>query len=1162
MSKRKVYNYTRRTLAFLMAMIMTLSVVQSSSMTAFAQTGSDVVVTETEAVDVIEETSVTNTEEVSSEILSEENEESVAEPETSEVSSETEEVSSEAVEETTEVIETTEAATIAETEEMTVEVVETVPAVDVMEDGEAYTGDEFTEDNRAGIEIAEYKMTIPEESDFETEANTILSNLENKYEIISLCYSSITDTVDADLWNAALGKLNSDDDQTVSIRVNFSGGENAPDENWNFDNPGTAEADVKLGVSIELSTESNGGATFKLDEGTTVGNAAQDICVNFCADENGRATTYSAYQAAFGSKTAKWSIYDAEENLLDNANAYYESSSDDNGNYFNLSVNGIQSLSVNTAYTLSEYVYKGNYNEWDDNGYTFQSLYIQPAEVDKTSFTAEEISSILSNYDEKSFDEITIVYRTDAMGGTVDDAVINATLPYLKESSEDRKSCTRIAFQNTTTNEEFTWILVNPGEQIEDQTLTASFAVADGVATVSVGSQSFVAEGVNITVSRSNESDAEGVTALKTIYGETPTRLLVGDTDVPAGFDMDDWSVWIWIDDISQLTPNTTYTIEKYTYIGNIDTWEDGTRELSIHAGIAGAETFTEDELNTILGNYSKEDQIDCIYIGQARTDNNIIYKSVADKAASLLCNEEYGEVKFGFRDVHTDQTVEWQLAGKPSEIVQTADQTVKANLIVGEEENALYVSVGAQSLVANEVRVLFNTSVQNENEKADEFIIGLFGEEEIQIETEGGETPGWYYVNEEHVCIGIGNPRVLTADQFYKIVKKEYCGDVNEDLDGTSLYISAHELEKDTFDTASLKKIVDYWVGRGVTFDNVSIEQTFTSNNIVKKDLFNAARPLLASEESGLTFVFCGCQMAEQDENGEETKPYIQSDMNWHFQGITKNATKDINANVSVVKKGGGVSAVLKSNTYPSKHTHVQFWMSEDADMVQNVLVPAFGKAKPQSSLVVLEKAATLKTLSNGDMPASYDGNEGMVNLFLANVEEWKAGIDNRLVEAYERPEAPIGEQADVMLFTYDPNDPEDPSYPPEDENAEWSHPDQPKANIKFSLLTPDIATMGYRVNEKGTRYDYVIPNVPWKTVYTLCTYTSVSDEACVEVLAYPTTVDISGIAFAEEVIDIEWDGSNPEHYGYLGININPRAAQNHFNTQEFTWTVTQSEE
>ena len=103
MNKRKVYNYTRRTLAFLMAMIMTLSVVQSSTIAAFAQPYDDVVVSETEVSDVAE-TMVSDTEEAA-ETPGEEVDESVTESSSTEVSSEVEEVSSEAPEETTDVIE-------------------------------------------------------------------------------------------------------------------------------------------------------------------------------------------------------------------------------------------------------------------------------------------------------------------------------------------------------------------------------------------------------------------------------------------------------------------------------------------------------------------------------------------------------------------------------------------------------------------------------------------------------------------------------------------------------------------------------------------------------------------------------------------------------------------------------------------------------------------------------------------------------------------------------------------------------------------------------------------------------------------------------------------------------------------------------------------------
>ncbi len=208
---------------------------------------------------------------------------------------------------------------------------------DTSSGNETYTGDEFTEDGRIGLEIAHYNMTIPEDSDFETEAKNILDNLQSKYEIISLCYDSVTDTVDSDLWNSALGKLNSENGQTVTIRANFSGGENAPDENWNFDNPASATADIKLGVSITVSEENGGGATFKLDESATAGGAAQEVCVNINADKSGRETIYNTYVSAFGTESCEYSVLNSDGNEVENTFAVYENNAEDNV-YFNLGI--------------------------------------------------------------------------------------------------------------------------------------------------------------------------------------------------------------------------------------------------------------------------------------------------------------------------------------------------------------------------------------------------------------------------------------------------------------------------------------------------------------------------------------------------------------------------------------------------------------------------------------------------------------------------------------------------------------------------------------------------------------------------------------------------------------------------------------------------------
>lgn len=1389
MSKRKVYNYAKRSLAFLMAMIMTLSVVQSSTITAFAQTGSDIVVTEIETVDVIgeTETSVSNTEEASETVSEAVEEESVSEAVSTEVSSETEEEDFAAVEETTEVIETTEAETVIEVVE-TVEEVETVAAVDVME-GESYTGTVTSDTaDRAILSISEtafasygetfsdeaiinilntradagetydivaieydslidgmsgavwnaavgiiasesefgsaiyanfnggsapdenwtftnptvteaetvnmvadvsvgddgriyvnfsnvtfdcsktdfdlylndadaqaewfetYRSALGETSmdievrdsednatddggyygyndgnscqlsiwginelsvdssyafflpysgkeyteeidgqecsvleinawdmaanaDFEANARSILSDTENTYDMIRLCYRSITDKVGNGVWNLACGKLNSGSEHK-QICINFAGDTN-PDENWCFENPKELSADLILGSSFSISED--GVASITFDEGAMLTtNIAEGINASFSANLLDKNDAFTAIKNVFGTESKDLELSDAEGNVINNAGGYYNYQADGSNTYMDVNINGITNLSVNTTYIISEREYRGDYNEWyDEQGFPRKSLYIHPGNVGQTEFTAEQITSILSNYDENSFDEINIVYCTETMGGTVDDALINATLPYLVGTVLDVKSNLRITFQHPQTGDEVAWVLPEAGTQTEDQTLSADFSVTDGVASISLGSQSLVADSVNVTVNRSIEQNPDGVAELKTIFGDSATRLSVGDTDAPAGFDMDDWSVWVWIDDVNQLTPDTVYTIGEFTYKGRVDTWDDGRKELFIHYGDAGKEgAFTEQELLDILANYenykeyNEEDNLYSIYIEQPTGESDMIYKSVADAAASLLPNG--GEVKFAFRNSAIDISTEFIFEGIKAGVVQAADQSVKATLSPSSDDQLVFNRNAFELTAGDEGSVSVGYTILHTSKNYDlrQAIVNAFDDSEdyYLIETIGGEVGGEvrYNRNESNIWVYLHDITVLESGVDYPLDNYFYRGKVEEQYDedgnviGNSLYIDADGCNKLTFDEETFQKIVDYWKNKGKTFEYISVEQQYFNSNIIDKDIYNAARSLLSDPANQeMTFTFCSCLTELCDDEGNVTRPYAQDDMNWHFIGCTDEATKDIDATVSVIKMGIagglGVSIELKDNTYPAEHTNVQFWMDDGAVTLEQLLKPAFGKAKEESSLVVLEKGTTLKMLADGSAPAYYNngGEDGKSNLFLVKVEEWTPGIDNRLIEAYTRREAPIGEEIRLPLFSYDPNDPEDPGYPPEDENEEWNHPDLPKSDIKFKLLTPEYATL--------ENYDRLTPISPWKTVYTLCTYKSVSNEACMEVLAYPTCVEITGMLFKEKEVEVEWNGNLEEEAprGFLDINVYPLSANNHINPQDFTWTV-----
>lgn len=890
-----------------------------------------------------------------------------------------------------------------------------------------YSGTEFTEERDdgefSGLEISVWDMD--EDTDFEAEALRVLTTLEKTYDIITLTYGYGSGQVSKDVWNAAVAATGAGNKDNEQIRVSFENDSTYMFENWCFTDVAEITQEdfqtVNLSVEYAFSEESNGGATFKMNEGTTdftllAGNSN----VSIGTDRNYFEEAYNAVQVAFGTEEKSLEVKDSTGNVM--TGGRYFTHSDDENSYVDMNVDELQKLTAGEVYSVVEAIYRGDCDSWtEEDGYEFVNLYLHPGNVDKDSFTAEEITSLLSNYGEKSFDEIIIVYCNDAMTGTVSNDVINATLAYLKDSTEERASSVRISFQNSTTGNTIEWILVNPQEQTEDQTLTATFELAEENTKVTVASQTVKADRINLNIIRSRENDSETVSTLEEMYGTGWVQLLVENTDCWASMDSDDWNIWISIDDIRQLTVDTAYAITKYVYKGYVDTWEDGTRELSINFWDNQGEAFTEEQLLDILEEYSTQDEINSIYINQPKSDNNTIYKSVADKACDLL--ENGGTVKFSFIDPNTEQFVEWHLQNVNPDTEQIADQNVNASLIMGLEENCVYLSVAEQELVAENVMVLFGTSRMNEGEQADEFIMGIFGEETKELETENAETAGWYNVDEWNVIMEFYDPEALADGQQYKVIPKAYRGDVYEFEENgeiiRTVYLSSFAIEENSFTEATFRSTIQYYLDNNIMFDHIFIEQKYSGNNIIKKELINAAREiLLDNRTSSIDFGFCACIGEERDENGDIIQEFVQNDMIWELHN-PEHAYEDINANVSLNSYGKeGLSVVLAQNDYQVDNINLNFNISPKTGLYKDVLIPTYGEATYEGSgpLVVLENGTELRT----DIGAFYTLNpeNGNVSFYLCGMQDWLPNTDNRLVQCdYTDIVIPIGEFAEFSF-------------------------------------------------------------------------------------------------------------------------------------------------
>ncbi len=608
--------------------------------------------------------------------------------------------------------------------------------------------------------------------------------------------------------------------------------------------------------------------------------------------------------------------------------------------------------------------------------------------------------------------EIVEVNRSPVMDSISKD-LWNATVGILKS---DESANARFYFAGGNSADE-NWNFNNPEKT--DKAINTALAMTPGAAgkgvTVSFSSTDFPASDVWVSFYTDKWLE-EGVwcerpdyTSIIEAFGGTDTRLAVVNSNgeelenVSGNFWMntnDDGNKGAGIDfgNIKELKADTTYTLEKFVYKGNIYTWEDENGEgigLNINFGDAekGNAAFTEQELLDILAMHEGT-AFDEIFIEQPDSANTI-YKSVTDKATSLLktpTDSKNVHVTYAFRNVDSGFVTQWNVINP--EATQSSNQTVTATNVL--EGNGLRLEVGSHSLNAMDVGISFIRPLENFSEEIEKIKKVVFQTEEDSFEIAVADTNvhGWFTINDGNAFINIYTINELTAGQTYYIEKQVYRGNVNEE-DG-SIYISPDGLGKEQFEAGDLESIVQYYVDKGITFNAVMIEQKNTASKTIKKDVINLTRQLLSTEEEAekrLTFVFCGCGQ------GEDEKWY-QNDFNFSLVNPGE-ATKDINANVVLTTPANkGITMKLNANTYNADNVFVTYYVSSQTSLGR-AFVASLGEPEGDegnTQLFVLKKSAEVEADFGGDYRKN---EEDKIELNVGALQNWTPAINYQLVKS-----------------------------------------------------------------------------------------------------------------------------------------------------------------
>ena len=164
-------------------------------------------------------------------------------------------------------------------------------------------------------------------------------------------------------------------------------------------------------------------------------------------------------------------------------------------------------------------------------------------------------------------------------------------------------------------------------------------------------------------------------------------------------YEQDDYaSIYIAINDDSAykvLENDTEYQITEY--LGTIWEGDNGNKGLVIQVD---GKSFTEDQLLNILEVNKEQGPFTNINIYQEKTDTNIIWKSVTNKARSMLTGQKI--LYWEFTEIATDLSPEWTIYD-PQEM--TADIEVKANL-EKDNDGIFKFSVNTTEIPAEKVQV------------------------------------------------------------------------------------------------------------------------------------------------------------------------------------------------------------------------------------------------------------------------------------------------------------------------------------------------------------------------------------------------------------------------------------------------------------------------
>lgn len=683
----------------------------------------------------------------------------------------------------------------------------------------------------------------------------------------------------------------------------------------------------------------------------------------------------------------------------------------ENENFIGTSIEEISERSAGDKVFYAKWtpiiVYKGREESWEDeNGVTTTQLNIHAGEAGKEFLSDEEVIEILRLNEDKKYDMILIHQGNYDKKISAD--VFNTAMRFLNESSE---RC-MLSFDFSNEEENLEWHVWKPESLSADQSISVIYQVSDGKApTIEIESNELKGEIVELIIGYKHSSTKADQT--KAYFGESDKNVEIPETKVAGRYFVNDYGVFLNLQNANTLTSGKAYAIEKYVYRGEIFETEDGRKVLRVDPWVAGKweQGFTEQEILEILAMHNNE-KFAFVEIATFKTEKNVVSGKVADEAYKLLKGERR---VLSFQYYGEDGDLMISLINPEERPTNGVDVTLDTALGLT-EDGTLKISIAGNAINAEERVIGF---FENRNSEIREQLEKLYGGNLYQsypLEDPDNEAVEAYYSLQEEGAffIEVIDRKEFDQDKEYRLVKKEYRGHVEENEDNKSLYVSSLDMGKEKFDSQDLEKIVQYYIGKGQTFDVVHICEAYTANNTIKASYINLAKQILSRESSSekrVSFIFS----QSEDQDGR----WYQNEFMWSLINPGK-ASKNINANLAFnILEGKGVSVTFNSNTYNADEVFVNYMVNKGLDIGRNMIDALDGCERVMALKKGTEVVENINVNLDG-MQEEYDGREA-VNLFIGNVKELVPKTEYVLVGVHEFGEIVVGEERRIELKNVD---------------------------------------------------------------------------------------------------------------------------------------------